>query len=270
MRYPGQKESFPIYMQNVPHLHIPGAGHGGQPDNPDGLHEDPPFVDPVTSDAPPAGKEAQPGHHQSILRPAGPMRPRGESLAQMSRRVDFSLGMKDISAADMPGDVYDDRSTSRSRVEEIQRLRMSPNRSSERRSAELGSNASRRSQDDIGRSSSVFREYGPRHPGLTRIGTDSSASRNRRDHRNRFFGRDRGVVEDDLMESGMADIPEESFRGGRRLDPRSGMVSPRAWRPTSGESEDLGGPASGGAVALGSGVAVPKRAATEDFGVKRK
>lgn len=176
----------------------------------------------------------------------------------MSRRVDFSLGMKDISAADMPGDVYEDRGQSRAQVEEIQRLQ-SPERSSERRSADMRSNLSRASQDEIGRSSSVFRE---RYPGLQRVGTDSTMARNR------FFGRHRGVEEEDLMESGMADIPEERNRG-QRLDPRSGVISPRAWRQTSKESGESVEQAGGGAVALGRGVAVLKRAATDDLEMRR-
>ena len=69
-------------------------------------------------------------------------------------------------------------------------------------------------------------------------------------HRNRFFGRSRpnntGNDEIGLMETGMADIPENpstsgsgqqsSSRGGPPLDPRTGMVSPAAWRTFSGES----------------------------------
>ena len=55
MRYPGQKQSFPVYLQNVPHVQVPGGGHSGHPDDPKGMiHEeeedeqrDPPFIAPV-------------------------------------------------------------------------------------------------------------------------------------------------------------------------------------------------------------------------------
>ena len=265
MRTPGQKQSFPMYLQRVPHINLPGSGHGGHPDNPDGVLDDPPFVDPlVTSDEPSTTHAQQP---PSVFRPVGAAaRPRGESLAQMSRRVDFSLGMRDVSAADMPGDVYEDRSRSPSQVvEELQRMQ-SPEGSQERWPRRSGSAARRSADDAVGRSSSVFRERAP--PGLARVATDASGAARAASHRNRFFARRRptGGDDDDLMESGMADIPEEAQRN--RLDPRSGVVSPSAWRQTSAESA-VSGARGGGAVGVGSGVAVPRRAATDDMEMRR-
>jgi small-conductance mechanosensitive channel len=232
MRYPGQKQSFPVYMQHVPHIAIPGSGHSGHPDNPNGIQEDPHFVEPVSAssyDADPSSRDTTLGHHPSILRRRGPgTRPRGESLAQMSRRLDFSLGMKDISAADMPGDVYKDRSRPRLPPS----LVISPERSQAHRSQNLHSP----SQDPgLGRSSSVFRRHD-----LTRVGTDSSMARNRKDHRNRFFGRHpRALEEEELMEAGMVDIPEDGSQPNtmRRLDPRSGVMSPVAWKQMTNDSE---------------------------------
>jgi len=232
MRYPGQKQSFPVYMQHVPHIAIPSAGHNGNPDNPNGIHEYTPFVEPVSAsshDADPSNRDASLGNHPSILRRRGPgTRPRGESLAQMSRRLDFSLGMKDISAADMPGDVYRDRS--RPRLPSS--LVTSPELSQDRRSQDLRSP----SQDpSVGRSSSVFRRQG-----FTRVGTDSSMARTRKDHRNRFFGRyPRALEEEELIEAGMVDIPEDGSEPStmKRLDPRSGVVSPAAWKQMTNESE---------------------------------
>ena len=268
MRYPGQRQSFPMYMQNIPHVHVPGSGHGGHPDNTEGIHEDPPFVDPVVaSDGQPATDTQQlPSAFRSSSNATA--RQRGESLAQMGRRVDFSLGMRDISAADMPGDVYEDRSRSPSRVvEELQRI-SSPDGASVRSQgsvsrARRSASTARPSHDDVGRSSSVFRDHAAHHHlPLARVGTDSSLAR-ATVHRNRFFGRQRaGFDDDDLMESGMADIPEEAQRS--RLDPRSGVVSPRAWKQTSAESAESGR-AGSGALGLGSGVAVPRRAATDDL-----
>ena len=264
MRYPGQKQSFPVYMQHVPHIAVPGAGHGGHPDNPNGIHEDPPFVEPVfagSRDADVYNKDALLGHqHPSILRHhQGPgTRPRGESLAQMSRRLDFSLGMKDISAADMTGDVYRDRSRSRL----PQSLVTSSELSQDRRSQELRSPSR---DPGLGRSSSVFRRQG-----LTRVGTDSSMARSRKDHRNRFFGRHpRPLEEEELMEGGMVDIPEDGSKPSsmRRLDPRSGVFSPMAWKQMTNESEM-------DTVSLESGDRFggrprPSTAATEELEMKR-
>lgn len=246
MRFAGQKQSFPVYMQHVPHVAIPGMGHSGHPDNPNGTHEDPSFVE---------------SEDPSVLRhPGTGTRPHGESLAQMSRRVDFSLGMKDISAADMPGDVYEDRSRSRSGLP--QTLVTSPERWQDRRSQDLRSPTQNSS---LGRSSSVFH-----HQPLTRVGTDSSLARNRRDHRNRFFGRHpRALEEDDLMEAGMADIPEDDgpVPGmARRLDARSGVVSSAAWGRMTDESEmETVSMESGGEFGGGQG---PRMVATEDLEMK--
>jgi small-conductance mechanosensitive channel len=232
MRYPGQKQSFPVYMQHVPHIAVPGSGHSGHPDNPNGINEDPPFVEPVSPsgrDADVFSKDTRLGHQPSILHQRDPgTRLRGESLAQMSRRLDFSLGMKDISAADMPGDVYRDRSRPRLPPS----LVTSPERSQDRRSQDLRSP----SQDPIvGRSSSVFNRHA-----LTRVKTDSSMAGSRKDHRNRFFGRHpRALEEEELIEAGTVKIPEDGSDPNtmRRLDPRSGVVSPAAWKQRTNESE---------------------------------
>jgi small-conductance mechanosensitive channel len=249
MRYPGQKQSFPVYLQNVPHVAGPGMGHSGTPDQPDGFSRDgpidPPFVDSVDGGSGTSGLKG----HPSILR-SGMSRPRGESLAAMGRRVDFSLGMKDFSSGDMQGDVYDDRERSQERSRTISNLAATSN-SRERSSQDRGS-LDRRSVDG-GRSTSISDGVGPGR--LQRIGTDSSAAQNRSNHRNRFFGRNRGKADEDaIMEAGMAEIPEDG-----RLDPRSGRLSSTAWRPSTNESSE----ASGG---LGR---APKRSQTENLEMRK-
>jgi small-conductance mechanosensitive channel len=248
MRYAGQKQSFPVYLQNVPHVAGPGMGHSGTPDNPDGFARDgpidPPFVDSVDGKS---GSSLQ--SHPSILRSGNSARPRGESLASMGRRVDFSLGMQNISSGDLQGDVYDDRERSAERSRTISNLQ-APSVSRERSSQERGS-LDRRSVDG-GRSTSVSSNVGPGN--LHRVGTDTSTSKNRANHRNRFFGRNRGNADEDAMEAGMAQIPEDG-----RLDPRSGRVSPSAWRSTTNESAEA---------SVGIGHA-PKRSQTENLEMRR-
>jgi len=224
MRFPGQKESFPVYMQNIPHQATPGMGRNGHPDNPtgwsEGEHHDPPFVTPSEG---PIGGRARTG---SILRQGSLARPRHETLAQMGKRVDFSLGMSAEAANNYSGDVFEDD-------ERRPRLPISVTSPSP-------DNRNRKSNDthrstDTGRSTS--RDVGPGR--LARRSTDTSTT-SRPHHRNRFFGRARGNTIDDqvMMEKGMADIPEDSPGGANSaaIDPRTGLVSGAAWRTRTNES----------------------------------
>lgn len=257
MRYPGQKESFPVYLQNVPYAGSVNVGQGGSPDNPNGLrnetHEarDPPFV-PAMPDIPehttptsPINRQTSITNHQTSLRSAMG-RPRGESLSQMSKRVDFSLGMSDISSLDPHGDVYEDRARPR-----VPTAVTSPSRSPQDRGRSL----------DIGRTTSADTDD-PRPLPLHRVGTDSSAARS--NHRNRFFRRARGDSLS-MVESGMAGIPEDE-----RLDPRTGLVSPAAVRTRTRED---GQPEASGASALEAtreaGAEPPRRARTEGLEMRR-
>ncbi|KAF1946212.1 hypothetical protein EJ02DRAFT_247532 [Clathrospora elynae] len=209
MRYPGQKESFPVYLQNMQNPATPGVGINGTPDHPNGNirneAQDQPFVasrEGTADAAAPAGA-ATPGRHGSILRQPG--RARGESLAAMGRRVDFSLGMKSMGLDDPSGDVLDDRENeSRARATVVRVT--SPSRSGDRA----------RQSEDSGRSS-----------GIQRVGTNASSVTRERTHKNRFFSRSRNGDE----EVGMAGIPEaDTPPSQRKLDPRSGMISPQAVR----------------------------------------
>jgi small-conductance mechanosensitive channel len=217
MRYPGQKESFPVYLSYVapPSNSNPDTSGGNE-----NGHADPPFVEPVDELNQPIYR--RPSQFSSTTRR------RGESLAQMGRRVDFSLGMKDVTSSDLTGDVYSDR----------ERIKL-PNFTSpvvSDTSSQVGSQAGeRRASSEIGRSSSVARNS------LARVGTDSSISMQRSNHRNRFLGRLRGQGEDDSLEAMEAGIP--SIPENMRLDPRSGLVSPVVYRTSSEEPRPGQGPA---------------------------
>ncbi|KAF2729661.1 hypothetical protein EJ04DRAFT_446792 [Polyplosphaeria fusca] len=250
MRYPGQKESFPMYLQNLPHEATPGVGHNGNPDNPSGvLHkesQDEPLVPP-----PSGGTENQaPTRFGSILRTGG--RSRGESMAAMGRRVDFSLGMRDINAADMGGDVFDDRD-SQARTRAMIRVN-SPSRHSQERS---------RASHDTGRSTSISQR-------LHRAPTESMQSRERSIHRNRFFGRGhRGQADEEAGMTNMADIPESGFNSSKeKLDPRSGIVSPEAMRADYDDRATSSG-ALPGTADTDRTFLPPNRAQTDTFEMRR-
>jgi small-conductance mechanosensitive channel len=219
MRYPGQKESYPVYLQNLPHTHTPGVGHNGTPDNPHGISHDQPQDGPLVP--PPPGEENQPPaqRHGSILRGSG-TRPRGESMAAMGRRVDFSLGMKDYSAGDLGGDVFEDRdSLSRSRAAIVRVT--SPSRHSQDRA---------RQSAETGRSTSVADRPSRQFNRLHRVNTDSTQAQERPSHRNRFFGRSGKSAQ---VDEEMAEVPEDANNGSKdRLDPRSGLTSSTAMRPS--------------------------------------
>ena len=253
MRYPGQKESFPVYLQNLQNNPTPGVGQNGSPDNPGGVinnqPQDAPFV-PTVDGTNDASSSAGPARRGSILRQPG--QHRGESIAAMGRRVDFSLGMKGM-MDDPSGDVLDDRDTAARQRATVVRV-TSPSRSQDR---------ARTSQDtghSIGHST-----------GIQRVGTNSSLGAKQQTHRNRFFSRSRHGDE----EIGMANIPEgdldSSSTGTEKIDPRSGLISPRAVR----SSEDTRPPMSSGALhpvtsmTSESNFNAPQRARTDNFEMRR-
>lgn len=229
MRLPGMRETFPMYLSQVPHIGQQGAGHGGTPDNPMGygpgsnMPEDPPFVAPEDGSAAPPSRVMRSG---SILKGG---RDRGESMSQMTKRVDFSLGMKAMASGDMSGDVYEDRNPSRAQIQIIE--------ASQERSRSRDERA--RSSADAARTTARDENFGPGN--LARRSTESRWRSSQSLHRNRFFGRHHpGGGDEALMENGMADIPEEHGRSGansnNRIDPRTGMISPQAARMNTNES----------------------------------
>jgi small-conductance mechanosensitive channel len=257
MRYPGQKESFPMYLQNLPHTQTPGVGHNGTPDNPNGISHQQNQDEPFIPAAPGSDNGASaPNRYGSILRngsnnTAG--RGRAESMAAMGRRVDFSLGMKDISASDMGNDVFDDRDDQmRSRATVIRVT--SPSRHSQER----------KGSQDTARSTSVAE--GPSSARLQRVGTDSTLARERSNHRNRFFGRGRSKVDEEAL----AGIPESSSAhpSRDRLDARTGTFSSAAMKTSSEEARP---PTSSGALPhiADPEFDAPRRAQTDNYEMKR-
>ncbi|KAI6906783.1 hypothetical protein KC348_g14506 [Hortaea werneckii] len=279
MRFPGMKQSFPMYLQNVPHVAVPGVGQSGHPDHSGGYDpkefetqhaeggQDPPFVTPEDGSQAP-GSNLRRG---STMRQPG--RPGNESLSSMNKRLDFSLGMRSMAAYDDVGDVYDDRSRNRVPISVTE-----ASRSRERASQESAA----RNSHDLARTTSRDSHLAPGN--LARRSTESRWRHgNGSVHRNRFFSRSRPETADEagMMENGhMAGIPENPSAGGSgaagrsspgRLDPRSGMVSPAAWRLNTDES-NIHPPSdhmsASGALGAPEGHSLPRKAATDNFELK--
>ncbi|KAI8939977.1 hypothetical protein NX059_003701 [Plenodomus lindquistii] len=249
MRYPGQKESFPVYMQNLQNAPTPGVGVNGTPDHPNGNirneAQDAPFVPAADGNSENHSAASIPGRRASILRQPGSVnRARAESLAAMGRRVDFSLGMKSMGLDDPGGDVLDDRENESSLRARVSRV-TSPSRSQDR---------SRPSQDS-GRST-----------GIQRVGTNASSVARERIHRNRFFSRSRGNDE----ETGMGIIPEaESPPQGQRIDPRTGLLSARAVRSSLEGERSMASGALTGTADSEKPFAKPGRSHTDNYEMRR-
>ena len=228
MRLPGQKEEIPFYIHHP--IDQPVNLAGGRKDDP-GLHhgslnQESPFVH-STEDH--SGAHPQSSVLRQSNRPVHDNRGRGESVSSMARRVDFSLGMKDVMPSDMMGDVYNDNR--HARVLDIAR-----GSASRPRIIEEGDH------DDasIGRSSAFDTQSVRSRLGVHRSATDMQPrikSIQGTVHRNRFFGRnmrdtaqeevDEVLTEQRIMEQGMAIIPETSSNAFK-VDPRSGVISSQA------------------------------------------
>ena len=237
-RNPGASENNPFYYQRPGGVNEMLEGSNNDQGGQDGpgpqtgyLSRDPAFV-------PNARSSPGPGRNPSIMRNGPRMsRPRGESISQMSKRVDFSLGMKDVSSADMMSDLGDQRSPSR-----LPGMReISASRSNDTHRIPEEDEAERREDEATIRraESRASRTGNSRSPwGLRRTSTDRSNIKRGPSlvHRNRFFSRNRkkgdGDEEEDLMEQGMAEIPE-SATPHDRMDPRTGIISPQAVRLSS-------------------------------------
>lgn len=169
-------------------------------------------------------------------------RPRGESITAMAKRVDFSLGMKDVAAGDDLADVYEDRSNSQYRKVIRETNRIDEERQSGEHSHDQGSvvRASGRSASRRDRSESLTVPQPHAHGGLFRRSTEQTAAlpghrgsiSSVGTHRNRFldrFGRGHGSSER------TRDI-EEGVGGQPPLDSRTGQVSTQAVRLDSANS----------------------------------
>ena len=256
MRFPGQRESFPLYMQNLPYS-VERAGQYGTPDQPDGL---PVPASPIGTDRSdvdrsiktipeeqePSGRGSRTDLHRSTSQSAAQSgialqhraltRLRGESLSAMGRRLDFSLGMSSVSEADMP-EAVENRERERTRIP-INVTSPSRSRARQRhRNNSLGSEMESGPGRPLSRSSTA----GP-EPGLARANTELCRRGSSGVHRNRFFGR--RSHETDRMEMGMAGIREGAGEdvavGLEPLDSRTGRIMPQAVRLDTNESGGSG------------------------------
>ena len=234
-RIPGSKEDNPFYYASAAGRITEVTGNDNRDGPSEGKEEsgpgpnsgslagDPPFVDGVR-------------RNPSILRNAG-SRPRGESISAMSKRLDFSLGMKDVSSTDIMADIGDDN---KPRVPEIRTTSASRSRDARARileedDAEREAESRDNGKVSVNRSSS--RASGSRSRfGIKRSETAGTARHGGSlVHRNRFFSRNKHSnrdEEEDLMEQGMADIPEVR-PSGEKTDPRTGVISNQAIRASS-------------------------------------
>lgn len=154
-------------------------------------------------------------------------RPRGESVTHMSKHVDFSLGMKDISTAEFLGEDDDYRSPSRYR----QVIREANEASDERKRAETAARSTSREVPRLSHEQSPHMSGGifRRSTTLSTRARGESIS-SQQTHRNRFFGRlahnSRGfeAPRDSLAEEGQAGPSTDT------IDPRTGKVTDEAVR----------------------------------------
>src|SRR5271170_1273679 len=216
---PGGHEENPYYVQTM----TPYTAPVSQSDGPDDVQRPPQSSMPAAQ-------------HPSVLRhrasSQGHTRGRSESLSQMGKRVDFSLGMKDVSSGDMP-DLYDRRS--QSRVTET--IREANREEDERRIIEEEIDehgeaiASGRSKSrDHSNSHQSSHGAGILRRSTTRSMDQRNSTSSQETHRNRFFprfGRNAGQS----FDLSPADVEQG------RLDPRSGLVSGEAQRVDSSSTE---------------------------------
>jgi small-conductance mechanosensitive channel len=169
------------------------------------------------------------GHHHSIMRrrpSTGQLgRPRGESVSSMAKRVDFSLGMKDISSGEQLSDVYEDR-----KQPLYENVIREANRSEERRISESQERNTGSSTSHDHTMTGILRRSTTQSVGGTHRASISSQGT----HRNRFLGRfnrasgSMDLPRDSLAEQGHAPMPP--------IDSRSGQVSSQAVRMDSNAS----------------------------------
>ena len=238
----GPRANIPGRTAETPYFIHKQTGLTSTSSNPDDQkRQDPTFVPALTKQPSNTSSQQQP----SVLRNGSNvyhMRSRGESVSAMSRRVDFSLGMKDVASGNLMGDVYDDelnqgrlpdrKATSPSRQRSVRRQDRIEEEAEDHMAAEekekgkIGRKASRNERESV---TSPHKRTKFR---LRRSSTenDSKGRAGSVIHKNRFFGkktREREEAESEyqdlMMESGMVDIPEG--QGGRS---RNGSVATAA------------------------------------------
>ena len=181
MLIPGQKETQPFYLQYTLPTSIPITSDMSNGFLPSGMS---PFRDnPVQ----PANSQDTSNSEFNILHHGVSSRPRGESASTLSKRMDFSLGMRGMPSGDEMSELYDEDTRPR-----IPRF-----------------NSAQTSQESSSPAHVSARNAGNRHPSI------DSQLRQRAGNgiqRARFFGRnrriDRGTNEKDPESGAIADIPE--------------------------------------------------------------
>ena len=226
-RIPGSKEDNPFYYAQTPGQFLDNKSDGSNNN------------DTKIGPGPQSGSLARgpnsplANRTNSILR--NPSRQRGESISSMSRRVEF---LNVNSSADIMADLPENRER---RIPDIRTGSTSRSREARERIIEEDDDQRRR-EDDAAIRRAESRSSTSRSPfGIKRASTDEQSRLRRGNsliHRNRFFSRSKartgGDEEEDLMEQGMADIPEASVPGtADRMDSRTGIVSPQAVRPST-------------------------------------
>ena len=204
---PGGHEENPYYVhQTTNPLHAPVI----QSDGPNDLQRPP--------------RSSIPAQHPSLLRHT---RGRSESLSQMGKRVDFSLGMKNVTSGDLP-DLYEGQSQ---RVTET--IREANREDTERRIEEEETDEHGQAVKASGRSRDLSQSHQSPHLGgiLRRSTTRSMGSQETR--RNRFlprFGRN-ADVEQGRLDSHSGPISDDA----QRTDPNT--TEPFLMAPTRSETD---------------------------------
>jgi hypothetical protein len=170
-------------------------------------------------------------------------RPRGESISAMARRVDFSLGMRDIGPGSLSDAVEDPRQErdyrniirEANRADEQRKSSLSIDREGTGRTTSRDDNRPNRSMTGILRRSTTQSFAGVHGPGDHRPSISSTET-----HRNRFLsrlggrnGRSMDLHRDSLAEEGQAPAIQNV-----RLDPRTGHVGSQAVRTDSNVSSE--------------------------------
>lgn len=231
---PGWHQEKPYYMQMPPGA--PPMYTSVQPSNENNVgvssqfdgtrehHEEPMHPAPIT--------------HPSILRHRADSnagrtgRGRSESVSQLSKRVDFSLGMRDVaSGGSTLDDVYEER---KQNMPDIMATIRESNRVEEDRRVEEA--AERQASRATGRSTSREQQRDPSNHmsgGIMRRSTTQSFMGHRASvssqatHRNRFLDRfNRNGRSIDLPRDSLQEVEEGRASGS--MDQRSGLIDPRS------------------------------------------
>lgn len=225
MRIPGQKPDAPFYQHvSTETIRRDGEFTNSGPGPSGSLDGGNTFLPGDTDDPSLRHRSSQMGRN------------RGESISEMSKRVDFSLGMKDVSSGDMMGELFE-KSPSRVSDFNVKSSLRSRNKHQQIREENEGEDEE---EGENAQGNSLRHRASRSTESRVRFGSTRTFSESPNKprsthsviHRNRFFSRrnrkDNSDGEyDDLMEQGMADIPESSAPP-TRLDPRSGVVSLQA------------------------------------------